>query len=106
MADYSQEAFDYDDWFAANVGVHEARKCGLSCFSIEGRDAFLAAFTPFRHYQLMPFGSDLNCANVDECGRRLRLDFHQIAQLQGWGHCSLRIKNRRGHREHFCAQLQ
>jgi len=72
---WRSEVFDYYRWFAEDMRVLEKRSCGLRYFRNETRDAFLATLSPFRQYQLMPFGKGMLNVPIDDWNRRLRPDY-------------------------------
>lgn len=72
---WSQDVFDYYDWYVDAMRVLQTRACGVRYLRNETRDAFLEALAPFIQYQLMPFGTGMFEVPLDEMGRRLRPDY-------------------------------
>ncbi|MBD9453530.1 hypothetical protein IB244_18475 [Rhizobium sp. RHZ02] len=79
---WSQDVFDYYDWYVDAMGVLQTRSCGLSYLRNETRDAFLEALSPFVQYQLMPFGNGMLDVPVDEWSQRLRPDYDYGERLK------------------------
>jgi hypothetical protein len=75
---WSQDVFDYYDWYVDAMRVLQTRACGVRYLRNETRDAFLEALSPFIQYQLMPFGTGLLNVSLDvldDWTRRLRPDY-------------------------------
>ena len=79
---WSQDVFDYYDWYVDAMRVLQTRACGLHYLRNETRDAFLEALSPFVQYQLAPFGSSMLEAPFDEWSRRLRPDYDYTQRLK------------------------
>jgi hypothetical protein len=79
---WSQDVFDYYDWYVEAMRVLETRACGLRYFENETRDAFLEALAPFMQYQLAPFGSGMHDVPLNEWSRRLRPDYDLNERLK------------------------
>jgi hypothetical protein len=79
---WSQDVFDYYDWYVDAMRVLQTRACGLHYFRNETRDAFLAALSPFVQYQLAPFGRSMFEAPIDEWSRRVRPDYDYPQRLK------------------------
>jgi hypothetical protein len=72
---WSEDVFDYYDWYVDAMRVLQTRACGVRYLRNETRDAFLEALAPFIQHQLMPFGSGLYEVPLDDWTRRLRPDY-------------------------------
>ena len=79
---WSQDVFDYYDWYVDAMRVLQTRACGLHYLRNETRDAFLEALSPFVQYQLAPFGRSMFEAPIDEWSRRLRPDYDYRQRLK------------------------
>jgi hypothetical protein len=72
---WSQDVFDYYDWYVNAMRVLQSRACGVRYLRNETRDAFLEALAPFIQHQLMPFGTGMYEVPLDNWTQRLRPDY-------------------------------
>lgn len=79
---WNQEIFEYYDWYVDRMHSLETRSCGLRYLRNETRDAFLAALSPFKQHQLMPFGSGMHDVPLDDWNHRLRPDYDLDERLK------------------------
>jgi|GEM_PF-1926407 len=79
---WSQDVFDYYNWYVDAVTLLQTRNCGLRYFRNETRDAFLEALTPFVQYQLMPVGVGMHEVPLDTWTHKLRPDYDLDERLK------------------------